>query len=361
MHFLFGAGGTGGHLYPALAVAEALKKIDSNFKITFTGRSDKIEGTKVKDFGFDFLPVEVRPLIFKPGIDSIKNVIRLIKARNRIVNFIKNNNCNAVIVAGAYISIPPGFAAAKAGTPLFLMESNVNPGKAISLLTARSKAVFTSFNESINYFPKKFRNKLILTGNPVRNSFENKISQSDAKIKLGYPPEKPLILVFGGSLGAESINSFVLNNYTQFLNKSISVAWQTGLSNKVPESLPDGIKVYQYIDDMATFYAAADLVVSRSGASTVSELSLCAKPSILVPYPSASNNEQLRNAEILQQNGAALFIPDKEIHSNLLNIVLSTIFDTEKLSKMSKQVAGLAKPGAADLIATNILKYISYE
>ncbi len=361
MHFLFGAGGTGGHLYPALAVAEALRKIDKNFKITFTGRLDKIEGVKVKEFGFDFLPIDIRPISFSQGFSAIKNLVRFYSAIRKITKFIKTNNCNAVIVGGAYISIPPGISAIRNKIPLFLMESNVNPGKAISLLTARSKAIFTSFQNSYEYFPDKFQNKIYFAGNPLRSSFDNKINQNDAKIKLGFSPVEPLILVFGGSLGAESINNFITNNYEKFAEKSINIAWQTGLGKNLSINLPSGIKIYSFIDDMASFYAAADLVISRSGASTISELSICKKPSILIPYPSASNNEQLRNAETLEKKNAAICVLDKDIHSNLFNIVINTIFDTNKLLELSENISQFAMPGAAQIIANKILENINYE
>ena len=360
MHFLFGAGGTGGHLYPAIAVAESLRKINPEFRITFTGRHDKIEGTKVRQFGFDFLPVDIEGFSAKPTISTAKSVVKLIKARNKIIRFIKSDKCDAVIAAGAYISIPPGFAAASLKKPLFLMESNVNPGKAISLLTARSKAVFTSFLESINYFPAKFRKKIILAGNPIRSSFDNMPSAEIARQFLEFDANKPLLFIFGGSLGAASINRLVADNLKYFENAAFNTVWQTGSNYEVPGNLPKSIKAFQFIDNMSTVYAAADLVVSRSGASTVSELTLTGKPSVLIPLPTASNNEQYKNAEIMQENGASILVRDKDIHSNLLNIVNNLIFESMKLEIMSTNAKKLAKPGAAELIAGKILEMTGY-
>lgn len=360
MHFLFGAGGTGGHLYPAIAVAEALKKINNKFRITFAGREDKIEGSKVTLFGFDFLPLDILPVSLKPNPNSIKSIVKLFIAKKKLVKFIHENNCQAVIVAGAYISLPPGLAAVSTKKPLYLMESNVNPGKAISFLTAKSKSVFTSFDESKNYFPEKLKNKIILTGNPIRSSFKSNYDKALAKSELGFDTAKPLIFVFGGSLGADSINNFVINNYPKLLEHGYQIAWQTGTKTQIKAVSDNGLKVYTYIDDIEKFYAAADLVICRSGASTVSELTLCGKPSVLIPYPSASNNEQLRNALLLQEVGAAIVVEDKDIHSNLLRIVTEQISSKEKLSKMSENAKKLAFPDAAQNIAESILKDLGY-
>ncbi|MBX3043973.1 MAG: undecaprenyldiphospho-muramoylpentapeptide beta-N-acetylglucosaminyltransferase [Candidatus Kapabacteria bacterium] len=358
MHFLFGAGGTGGHLYPALAVAGELMKIVPECKITFAGRVDKIEGTKVPAFGYEFLPVDIEGLSFKPNPATLQNFVKLFKARNKVYNFIKQNKCSAVIVAGAYISIPPGFAAAKSKTPLFLMESNVNPGKAISLLTARSKAVFTSFEDSAKYFPQKWRKKIFFTGNPVRQDFLLPINKKDAKNKIGINPDKKTILIFGGSLGAKSINEFVAANLDNLSRINADIIWQTGGNFEFSDNIPDNIHQHNYIDDMSLYYSAADLIVCRSGASTVSELTLTGKPSVLVPLPSASNNEQLRNAEIMARIGASELVLNNELNSKLLSIVNELVADENKLLRMSESAGELAKPDAAKDVANKILEMI---
>jgi UDP-N-acetylglucosamine--N-acetylmuramyl-(pentapeptide) pyrophosphoryl-undecaprenol N-acetylglucosamine transferase len=358
MHFLFGAGGTGGHLYPALAVADALRRINKNCRITFAGRSDKIEGQKVPMFGYDFLPLHIDGFLLKPSLTAIKSAIRLLKARNKIIDFMKKETCDAVIVAGAYISIPPGFAAASLKTPLFLMESNVNPGKAITLLSARSKAIFTSFDDSQNHFPLKFRNKIHFTGNPIRADFENLPSSAEAKQIIGFESDKPLLLIFGGSLGAASINNFVASNVNQLADLEFNIVWQTGSNFEIPSNLPKNIKAFNFIDKMSLYYSAADLVVSRSGASTVSELTLTGKPSILIPLPSASNNEQYKNAEVMQNLDAAMLINDKNLNAKLINIVNTLIYDKAKLRTMSENAKRLAKPNAADNIAKTIYNMV---
>lgn len=359
MHFLFGAGGTGGHLYPALAVADALRRINPNFRITFAGRSDRIEGQKVPMFGYDFLPLEIDGFLLKPSISAAKSAIKLIKARNKVLKFMKSQSCDAAIVAGAYISIPPGFAATSLKIPLFLMESNVNPGKAISLLSARSKAIFTSFEESKNYFPRNFRAKVRFTGNPIRADFENMPANIVAKKTIGFDTDKPLLLIFGGSLGAASINNYVKNNIKLIAKSEFNLVWQTGNNFEIPSNLPKNIKAYNFIDDMSVYYSAADLIVSRSGASTVSELALTGKPSILIPLLTASNNEQHKNAEVMQKLEAAVLINDKNLDSNLINIVNTLIFDKSKLMIMSENAKKLAKPNAAESIASTIYEMLT--
>ncbi|MFA5511004.1 MAG: undecaprenyldiphospho-muramoylpentapeptide beta-N-acetylglucosaminyltransferase [Candidatus Kapaibacterium sp.] len=358
MHILFGAGGTGGHLYPALAVAEALISRVPDIRITFTGRKDKIEGAKVPVFGFDFLPIDVESFSITPSIDLLKKATKIYSAKQQIIKFMKREMCDAVVVAGAYISLPPGLAASSLKKPLFCMESNVNPGKAIKYLTAHSTAIFTSFEDSRLFFPEKHRSKLVFTGNPVRSDFEKLPPKYEAKLNLGFNPDLPLVLLFGGSLGAESINNFVQNNLKLLNRNDFSVAWQTGSDDKYSMIVKDNIKSYKYIDNMALFYAAADLIVSRSGASTVSEQTLTGTPSILIPLPSASNNEQFKNAEIMKSVGAACLVQDKDIERDLLDLIFSVIFDKDKLHEMSKNAKKLSMPNAAETIADIILNMI---
>jgi UDP-N-acetylglucosamine--N-acetylmuramyl-(pentapeptide) pyrophosphoryl-undecaprenol N-acetylglucosamine transferase len=198
----------------------------------------------------------------------------------------------------------------------------------------------------------------VFTGNPVRSDFEKLPPKYEAKLNLGFNPDLPLVLLFGGSLGAESINNIVQNNLKLLNRNDLSVAWQTGSDDKYSIIVKDNIKSYKYIDNMALFYAAADLIVSRSGASTVSEQTLTGTPSILIPLPSASNNEQFKNAEIMKSVGAACLVQDKDIERDLLDLIFSVIFDKDKLHEMSKNAKKLSMPNAAETIADIILNMI---
>jgi len=208
-NFLIAAGGTGGHLFPAIAVVEELSKISEEFSFYFTGRTDKIEGKVVQKLGYPFFPIEVEGL---RKIFSLKNLLipfKILQSEIKLKKLIKREKISAVIATGCYISYAPCVAAYKMGIPVFLLESNFNPGKSISMLAAKSDVLFTSFPETEKFFENKTLKKIVYAGNPVRNLISNVISQSDAKLKLGFNPEKKLVFVFGGSLGSKAINDTI--------------------------------------------------------------------------------------------------------------------------------------------------------
>jgi UDP-N-acetylglucosamine--N-acetylmuramyl-(pentapeptide) pyrophosphoryl-undecaprenol N-acetylglucosamine transferase len=358
LHFLIAAGGTGGHLFPAMAVVNEIKKIHPKSRFTFTGREDKIEGRIIPKTEHSFLPIDVRGFTKKIDFNLLKLPFKFYFAYNKVKNYIKNNNVNAVICAGAYISYSPGLAASRSGTPLFLLEANVNPGKAIQLLSKKAGLIFTSFEESKNYFDNDIHSKIIYTGNPVRDELLEKIDKKEALSKFNFVQTKKTILIFGGSLGAKSINNATLDLINHFGNQ-FQFIWQTGSNYEINKNLPDNVRQFQFIDDMALAYSAADIVISRSGATTVAELEVLSKPSILVPLPSASNNEQYYNAKSLEDNNAAIVISDEQLKDKLIKIVNDLIRDDDRLNKMANYAGELAKPTAAKSAAENILNYLN--
>lgn len=358
-HILFGAGGTGGHLYPAIAVANALQKIDSTIKITFAGRPDKIEAKVVPQYGFDFLELDIIPPILKANLNTFLFPIKLIRAVEKCKKFILKNNVKIVVCAGAYISIPPGIASKKANAKLALMESNINPGKAINYLANRADVIFTAFEQTKVFFSDKITPKIVNSGNPVRDTFLNFPSRNEAMSLLGLSSEKLTLLVFGGSLGATSINYAVKENLSKFIDLDINIIWQTGDKNSPVHVNEPNIKIMPYIDDMASAFSAADLIISRSGATTVAELMAAGKPSILVPLPTASTGEQKLNAEFMQSIGASLIIDDSDLKSNLYDVVKDIIFDSVKLIQMSNNARKYSRPDAAKNIAGKIFELIN--
>ena len=367
---LVAAGGTGGHLFPAIAVVEKLKELQGNeIDFQFFGRIDKIEGRIVPALGYKLHSTHLTGLVKTFSLNTFKLPFQILHSVNKLKKIIKQENIDAVLCAGAYLSYPAGLAGSMCKKKLFLMESNVNPGKAINWLSNRADVIFTTFDETKNYFNEATVKKIKLTGNPVRkqilNEFnkinevnKNEISKEQTIEKFGLKKGKPIVLIFGGSLGATVLNNAVLNSLEMFAKSNFQVIWQTGEKNNIDISLPENVKLISFIDDMASAYFAADLVVSRSGAATVAELCIVGKPSILVPLPSASNNEQYFNAKYLETHNAAILINNDDISKKMYIAINDLLSDTEKLNQISVSAKKLAKPTANEIIAKEILKYI---
>ena len=359
INLLFAAGGTGGHLFPATAVANYLRA-NYNDKVNcfFIGTEDRIESIKVPQLGFPYYSM---PITAFPGknLKGLKYPITFINAISKARSVIKNEKIDAVICTGAYISYPPGLAARRLKKKLFLMESNVNPGKSILWLSKYATKVYTSYEKSKEYFDPISAIKLNCLGNPVRDEILNPPTKEAALNKYNFNHEYKTIFIFGGSLGAKSINFAVEKNLKEFGEMKVNIIWQTGKNYVIPAVIPPNIIATEFIDDMATAYSAADLVVARSGATTVAEISVLAKPSILVPLPSASNNEQYENARMLDENKAAILISNDKIQDSLLSTIQQLIENKSELNNMSERIKEFARPNAVNEIAEDILNTIT--
>jgi UDP-N-acetylglucosamine--N-acetylmuramyl-(pentapeptide) pyrophosphoryl-undecaprenol N-acetylglucosamine transferase len=359
LSILIAAGGTGGHLFPALAVIEELEEITKGgIQPIFVGNQSKIEGRTVPAKGYQFYNLPISGL---GGLLSLKTLLLPAKIALSVLkcrSIIKKHNIRLVLCTGAYLSYPAGAAANMEGVPLVLMESNLMPGKAIKMLAGKAELIITSFEESSRYYSGGYNSKIIDLGNPVRKSLMELPSREEALESLGLSFNKTTVFVFGGSLGASSINRSVEKIINKFPYDTTQFIWQTGKYYNAPVQIPNNVKIMQFIDDMASAYAAADLVICRSGATTVSELCVTGKPSILVPYPNAANNEQELNAGYLVRTDAAILIQDNEIESKLepeLNRLINDRFARNRMAMAAKQ---LAKPDAALRSAEKILTLI---
>lgn len=356
---LCGAGGTGGHLFPALAVIEQLKKMHPEIEVHFAGRNDKIEGEKVPNLGYKFHPLKIRGISKLLSVNTLLIPIEIYSAVLSMQRLIKRYDIDCVISTGSYISYPAGKAAIKSGIPLFLMESNVNPGKAINMLSKGADRIFTAFQDSNKYFPGKLSAKVRFVGNPVREAILNLPERNEAKQKLGYLPTDKLIFIFGGSLGARSINNAVAGNLDIISNLSYKIIWQTGKNFDFDSKLPDNLQKHIFIDDMALHYAAADLIISRSGATTVAELAVAGRASILVPLETASNNEQRLNAEVFTRNNAAIILQDDELQTNLFPKLIELMADENMIFDMENEAKKLGNINAAENTAKEILNLLN--
>lgn len=356
---LCGAGGTGGHLFPALAVVEQLKKIHPDIEVHFAGRSDKIEGEKIPALGYKFHNMNVRGLTKLLSFDTLILPFEIYSAVLSMRRLIKRYDIDFVICTGSYISFPPGKAAIKSDIPLFLMESNVNPGKAINMLASGADRIFTAFEQSNKYFTGKLSKKVSFVGNPVREAILNLPDRDEAKRKLGYLPTDKLVFIFGGSLGARAINYAIENNLQIIKNSNYKIIWQTGKNYNFSSELPENLKKLVFIDDMALHYAAADLVISRSGATTVAELGVAGRSSILVPLETASNNEQRLNAEVFANNGAAIILSDNELQDKLFPAINELFAAPEIIIQMENSAKALGRNDAAEKTAKEILNLLN--
>ncbi|MDR0926188.1 MAG: undecaprenyldiphospho-muramoylpentapeptide beta-N-acetylglucosaminyltransferase [Ignavibacteria bacterium] len=350
---LIAAGGTGGHLFPAIAVTEKLKeKFGSEIDFIFFGRDDKLEGRIVPELGYRLVTTKVtgltRDLL---TLNSLLLPFRIFSSIVKLCYIIRKERIDAVLCAGAYLSYPAGVAASLCHRKLYLMESNINPGKTITMLANRADTLFATFDATARYFNDVVKKKIKTCGNPVRQQILADVDKHKALEKFGLDKNKPVVLIFGGSLGAKPINDAIINALDKFANCPYQVIWQTGSANLYNIDLPDNVKLVTFIDDMASAYAAADLVVSRSGATTVSELTIVGKASVLVPLPSASNNEQMFNAKYLESSNSALVVNNEDIVKKLFPIVNELMSSPQRLLDMATSAKAMGKPDAGDKIA----------
>ena len=366
MKILVAAGGTGGHLFPMLAVVEQMQELyscsndssDRTIDFYFFGRADKIEGKIVPALGYQLHTTKLTGLASSLSLQTLKIPFQLSKSILQLVKLIRTKKIDAVLCAGAYLSVPAGIAGKICGKKIFLMESNVNPGKAIRILSNFATLIYTSFDSTANYFNDEINKKIKNFGNPVRKNIIQNTNVDMAFERFNLEKKRRLVLIFGGSLGAKSINDAVLKHLDNFSKADYNILWQTGNNFKLAVELPSNIMRVEFIEDMAAAYSVADLVVARSGATTIAELCIVGKPAVLVPLPSASNNEQYLNAKYLADNNAGIIIKNEDIGNDLYSAVNDLMQNKQQLLGMSATLKSLAKPNASIKIATDILEEI---
>ncbi len=363
MRVVYAGGGTGGHINPAISIADYIKAKDETAQALFIGTKRGLETKLVPKAGYDIEYIDIQGIDRRNLLKNIKVIAKLIKSRKRCVQILKEFKPDVVVCTGGYVSGPVAIAASKLKIPSIIHEQNVYPGLTVKGAEKYVNYVATSFEETKNHMSKP--EKCAFTGNPVRMEILN-ANKDMARERLGIK-DKPFVLVFGGSLGAKKINDTMIEVVKKASeDKSFSLLFGTGERNykevmdKLGEEkvkLPDDIKVVPYIDNMADVMAACDLVISRAGAITVSEIAAMEKASILIPSPNVVRNHQEQNAREFERNNGARLILESELSGDILyNKIAEMIKNPEELDEIGKNAGKLGKRDALEKIYELILK-----
>ena len=362
LRVIISGGGTGGHIFPAVSIANALKKQHPEAEILFVGALGRMEMQRVPAAGYKIEGLPVRGL-YRPlwNPKNIGVMMDFLKSKKMVKKILQNFKPQVAVGVGGYASAPTLNAAYSMGIPCLIQEQNSYAGVTNKSLAKKAKVVCVAYSGMARFFPAE---KILMTGNPVRqNLLDNKISKEDARESFGLAPDKKTVLIVGGSLGARTINESVLAHLEEIRKSDVQFIWQTGkyYSQHIAEELSkaepvENLKVMDFISSMDNAYAAADIVVSRAGASSISELCLLGKPCILVPSPNVAEDHQTKNAMALSGRGAAILVKDKDAKDELIGVALKTVMDDLKLDSLSGNVKMMAFHNAADVIAEEVYK-----
>lgn len=356
---LISGGGTGGHIFPALSIADELRgRLDA--EILFVGAAGRMEMTRVPEAGYKIIGLPVAGFDRKRPWRNFKVIGKLLSSMGKANKIIKEFKPEIVVGVGGYASGPVLKAAQKAGIPTLIQEQNSYAGVTNKLLAKKADSICVAYDNMDRFFPAE---TIIKTGNPIRKRLlEDSFTKKDASASFGLSPDKRTLLVVGGSLGALTINESLEKGIKDLVAKGIQVIWQTGkyFGERGPEACKGlkGVVVTQFISDMGAAYKSADLVISRAGAASISELQALGKPAILVPSPNVAEDHQTHNAMALVNRGAALIVKDSEAREKLVPLALSTIFDPEKLKEMSEKISEMGITDSASRIGDEVCRLL---
>lgn len=362
MKIIIAGGGTGGHIFPALAIANALKAKVPLMEILFVGAKGKMEMEKIPAAGYKIIGIDIAGYNRSSFIKNISLPVKLVQSFFQVRKILNDFKPDAVIGVGGYSTFPVLRSAQNSKIPTFIHESNSFPGKSNILLGKRATGIFVPSAGMEKYFPAE---KILITGNPIRKTFLQKTSKTEALEFFGLKPELKTVFVMGGSLGAKSINETVEANIDVFKKNNLQLIWQTGKNYaanaaKVEEERMN-IWTNAFIDKMENAYAAADVVVSRSGAMTVAEMCVTGKPAIFVPFPFATEDHQTANAMALVNKNAALIVRDAEVKTRLIPDLLELINREPLMKQLSENISKFSNTNADEIIAIEILNKLNEE
>lgn len=357
---IISGGGTGGHIFPALSIANAVKAKRPDADILFVGAENRMEMQRVPAAGY---PIKGLPISGFDRKHLLKNIVvlcRLAKSQRMAKKIIRTFHPDVAVGVGGYASGPTLKMAGACGIPTLLQEQNSYAGVTNKLLAKKASLICVAYEGLERFFPAE---KIKLTGNPVRQGLlENRMSRDEAVTSYGFDPQKPVVLIVGGSLGARSVNESILAHLDAIRQSDVQFIWQTGkyyfeeMKRRVGEERPKNLIVTDFIASMDVAYAAADLVVSRAGAGSISEFCLLGKAVVLVPSPNVAEDHQTKNAMALVNRGAAVFVKDVETSEKLVPTALQLVADAERLADLRKNILAMALPNSANIIADEVIR-----
>lgn len=355
---IIAGGGTGGHIFPAIAIANALKKLRPEIEILFVGANGKMEMEKVPEAGYKIRGLDIAGFNRSSLIKNLDLPFKLVKSFLQVRRILFDFKPDAVIGVGGYSSFPVLRYAQKRKIPTFIHESNSFAGKTNMLLGKKAEKIFVASDGMEKFFPAE---KIMITGNPVRSSIvQSQVTREEGIRFFGLDPAKKTVLSIGGSLGAKSINEAIDNGIKSFTGNNLQLIWQTGkpYAAKAAERAVESSAVWvnAFIDKMEYAYAAADIVISRAGAMAVSELCVMKKPVVFVPYPYAAEDHQTANALKLAEKNAALLIKDNEVKEKLVQAIIALAGDETKQQELKTNIGKLAITDADEVIAREVIK-----
>jgi len=355
-------GGTGGHVFPAISIANALRSIDNNIEILFVGAEGKMEMEKVPAAGYRIVGLPVAGISRKHILRNFSVLIKLLKSLRLAKKTLREFKPDVAVGVGGYASGPLLNQAGKMGIPILIQEQNGYAGVTNRLLAKKASTICVAYDGMDKYFPAE---KIIKTGNPVRQNFDNLGSLKEEAFRFfGLKDSLPVILILGGSLGAGTINKCLSDNIDGLRNSDCQWLWQTGkyyyddVMKLIPGKTAGNISVHSFIDRMDLAFAAAGIIISRAGAGTISELCLVGKPVILVPSPNVAEDHQTRNAMALAEKDAAIVIPDGIAEKTLVTEAVKLVSDIQKKKSLSANIVKMAERDADIRIAREVLKLI---
>ena len=364
LRIIISGGGTGGHIFPAVSIANAIKAKHPNAKILFVGALGRMEMQRVPAAGYEIKGLPIQGFDRKNLLKNIKVLFKIWKSQRMAKQIIKDFRPMAAVGVGGYASGPTLNKAAAMGIPCLIQEQNSYAGVTNKLLAKKADKICVAYEGMERFFPAE---KIIMTGNPVRQALlENKMTKAEAIQTFGLDPQKKTILIVGGSLGAGTVNKSVMQHLDDIEKSGVQVIWQTGkyyhadIIKELEGRVLPNVKIMDFISDMGAAYKAADLVISRAGASSISEFCLLGTPVILVPSPNVAEDHQTKNAMALVNKQAALYVKDAEAPEKVISLALETVQNEQALRSLSENILKLALPNSADIIADEVIKLTGY-
>ena len=360
LRVIISGGGTGGHIFPAVSIANAVKALRPDAKILFVGALGRMEMQRVPAAGYEIKGLPIQGFDRKNLLKNVKVLYKIWKSQRMAKKIIRDFRPQVAVGVGGYASGPTLNMAASKGIPCLLQEQNSYAGVTNKLLAKKAAKICVAYEGMERFFPAE---KIMLTGNPVRQQLlETTVTHDDAVRSFGFDPQKRTVLIVGGSLGARTLNESVMQHLDLIRQSDVQFIWQTGkyyhaeiMAQLKREGQPQNLTVTDFISDMGAAYKASDIVVSRAGAGSISEFCLLGKPVILVPSPNVAEDHQTKNALALVNRQAALYVKDSEAPQLLLSLAIDTVKDSAKLQSLHEHILEMALPDSAEIIAKEVI------